>query len=120
MMMMMVEMIIVMVMRMSIRKVPGAFRSEVQGRSVGRSSNGDSPLISNAMMMVIMMRMIMMVIMMVMMMMMMMILMVMMMMMTSVKALMGIGVLYQIYVYHCVCTAVVFFVYFHCISPILY
>ena len=28
--------------------MPRAFRSEVQGRSVGRSSNGDRPLISNA------------------------------------------------------------------------
>ena len=90
--------------------VPGAFRSEVQGQSVGRSSNGDSPLISNAMMM----KMIMIIMVMIM------VMMVMMMKMKLVKALMGIWVLSQIYVYHCVCIAVVFSVYLHCISLILY
>ena len=96
----------VLMMRMSIRKVPGAFRSEVQGRSVGPSSNGDPPLISNAIvMMMVMLMMVMMV--MVMMMMSMMRVMVMMMMtkmMTLVEPLLGFGLLSQMPLWlHCCC-----------------
>ena len=125
MMRMMIRMMIMMrMMRMSIRKVPGAFRSEVQGRSVGPSSNGDPPLISNAIVMMMVM------LMMVMMMMSMMRVIVMMMtkMMTLVEPLLGFGLLSQMPLWlHCCCIfhvcALYFFGFtlsFYCIVLYLY
>ena len=107
-------MMTVLMMRMSIRKVPGAFRSEVQGRSVGPSSNGDPPLISNAIMMMMLMLMMVMMMMAMIMMMSMIRVMVMMMtkMMTLVETLLGFGLLSQMPLslyFPCMCTVFLWF-----------